>query len=169
MKYEAGQRFWSFTLVDKVGRTNRGMPIWLIRCDCGTELTRRVDIVRRGELKSCRACKGVRFPSFAFTAGTVSRQPDPVIDKSTGCWLWTGRLTDKGYGVISLKGKDHLTHRLSYMLHFGPIPDGLLVCHACDIPNCVNPDHLFLGTVTDNNRDCAAKGRGRGAAPITAG
>lgn len=78
----------------------------------------------------------------------------------SGCWLWLGNWTQNGYGAVKHSGR-WLTgaHRLFYELHRGPIPDGLLVCHKCDTPVCVNPEHLFLGTHADNVHDKVRKGR----------
>lgn len=75
------------------------------------------------------------------------------------CWLWQGLKTDRGYGVASRGSRGFRAHRLSWTIHYGEIPEDMLVCHHCDVPACVNPKHLFLGTVKDNAVDCVQKGR----------
>lgn len=81
------------------------------------------------------------------------------IDPRTGCWIWIGAKTYWGYGTRTNNGKTRRTHRISYELHIGAIPKGMCVLHSCDNPPCVNPDHLFLGTLKDNSQDMVAKGR----------
>ena len=75
------------------------------------------------------------------------------IDKSGYCWLWMASRTEKLYGVFAIRGKTYKAHRISYMLNVGEIPVGMCVLHRCDVPSCVNPDHLWIGTKADNNKD----------------
>lgn len=77
-----------------------------------------------------------------------------------GCWLWTGQLTKGGYGITA-NGKTVSAHRVSYEMHYGPIPKGMCVLHKCDVRHCVRPDHLRLGTHRENIHDMIAKGRQR--------
>lgn len=87
--------------------------------------------------------------------------PEPM----SGCWLWTGASRDDRYGRFGVDAKTHrYAHRFSWELAHGTIPDGMLVCHKCDTPSCVNPSHLFLGTHSDNGKDMSRKGRARGGA-----
>lgn len=77
------------------------------------------------------------------------------VQNPEACWEWRAKRSDFGYGVF----KSEKAHRVAYQLLSGPIPDGLFCLHKCDNPPCCNPHHIFLGTLADNNRDAAAKGR----------
>lgn len=109
-------------------------------------------------------------------------KPRPVLERirakvpnwgGPGCWEFTGYRSN-GYGQVGTgPGTIELAHRVVYRELVGPIGDGMLVCHRCDNPPCVRPDHLFQGTITDNNRDASAKfrlhvGEADGAAKLTA-
>lgn len=85
----------------------------------------------------------------------------PKVEKTPTCWLWTAGTDGWGYGVFRVYARPMKAHRFAYELEVGPIPEGHIVCHACDVPACVRPDHLFLGTNADNNRDMREKGRQR--------
>lgn len=82
------------------------------------------------------------------------------MDRSGDCWLWLGKPEgSNGYGRTSFHGRRYQAHRLAYELSYGPIPDGMIVCHECDTPLCCRPDHLFLGTHIVNMDDMVTKGR----------
>ena len=82
------------------------------------------------------------------------------VQKTPTCWLWTGSKDRKGYGRLTINDKPHLASRISWTLHYGDIPIGKHILHHCDNPQCVNPEHLFMGTPKDNVADMWAKGRG---------
>lgn len=114
-----------------------------------------------------RKCKGIgtsrndgfhASPQDRFWSG-LDQTPGHGPDGD--CWLWTGVIDRDGYGRFSVKKKVVGVHVYSYSLHFGEVPKGLCVCHKCDIRNCANPSHLWLGDNVANTADMVAKGRHR--------
>ena len=87
-----------------------------------------------------------------------------TVNEETGCWEWDKGLNSNGYGCVFRNKIEpgRGAHRLSYIVFVAPIPKGLFVCHHCDNPKCINPDHLFLGTHQDNMLDMVMKGRSKG-------
>ena len=88
-----------------------------------------------------------------------------IPEPNSGCLLWTGAVDHSGHGVITIWDDEYeksittSPHRIAWQLHRGPIPERMLVCHKCDVPSCINPDHLWLGTNDENMADMVAKGR----------
>ena len=78
----------------------------------------------------------------------------------SGCLLWLGGADSRGCGKLCIGTERGLAHRIAYTVFIGPIPKGLCVLHSCDVPSCINPEHLFLGTDYDNSADMVRKGRG---------
>lgn len=82
------------------------------------------------------------------------------VQKSESCWIWQAGLFDNGYGQFRLGKRKVKAHCFSWVIYFGQIPQGKLICHRCDNKQCVNPSHLFIGTHKDNAQDRENKGRG---------
>lgn len=115
-----------------------------------------------------RDSKTGRFIEGKNAALIIRFEQKYITEPNTGCWLWTAAAGI--YGRIGLgsreDGWEH-AHRVSWMLYRGPIPEGMHILHRCDIPLCVNPNHLFLGTHGDNMRDAVRKGRANSEAART--
>jgi hypothetical protein len=112
-----------------------------------------------------------RWPSFGETGKqrwySGEWRPGPFVARvnvpvdPSACWTWTGSIHPKGYGYVHFDGRWGKAHRVAYALAYGHLPAELHVLHRCDNPPCVNPDHLFVGTNTDNIADRVRKGRSR--------
>lgn len=122
---------------------------------CSVAFLAREDMAAMGYGRFCgRVCQGKAL-----------RRPLPErfwakVNKTGECWLWTASFDGRGYGQIGAgPGRNKRSHRVAWELTYGPIPEGMYVCHHCDTKACVRPDHLFLGTHGDNVRDMIAKKR----------
>jgi hypothetical protein len=94
--------------------------------------------------------------------GSVAERFWARVSKGDGCWEWQGSVGSHGYGQLSSSPPNKrmlTTHRLSWELHHGEVPDGLMVLHHCDNKQCVRPDHLYVGTHSDNLRDMWQRGQ----------
>lgn len=95
----------------------------------------------------------------AILSPEVLRRFWKFVQVTEGCWSWVGSTINGTYGQIKIAGRIYASHRISWVIHNGSIPRNRLVCHHCDNPNCVRPDHLFIGTHNDNMNDMDRKSR----------
>jgi hypothetical protein len=124
---------------------------------------------RTCETDDCVSPYHHQFNPKLIAMSDTSKAPSAILEKLPslanrivdihGCWVWVGKLERSGYGRIFIDGKNVLAHRFVYGEFKEPVPDDMCLCHHCDNPPCTNPEHMFVGTRTDNNNDMVAKGR----------
>lgn len=135
-------------------------PSGLCMCGCGTrtKLARQTD-----PAKQMVRGRPLRYVAGHHHEALKKSRTAYEVDPTTGCWNWLRSKDRHGYGRMWSGSRTCLAHRWYYEQRYGGIPEGLYACHKCDNPGCVNPDHMFLGTQSDNMRDCRDKGRLRNA------
>ena len=113
--------------------------------------------------RSCKECKSpfVGKGLKREFCSTKCKILGSIDKKKNGCWLWNGELHPNGYAYTTNyeKSKKSHVHRISYEIFKGEIPKGMYVCHSCDVKNCCNPEHLWIGTAKENMQDAKDKGR----------
>ncbi len=153
----SGKKFNDLTVL-KLNHKNKSQYYWLCKCNCGNEKVIRGESLTRKIVKTCGCLTNPN--QSIYIDRTKQRLLSNIEINSNGCWNWEGFIAPSGYGKITaIRLGVQSTHRLSWLIHKGKIPDGRWVLHTCDNKKCCNPDHLYLGTVKENVKDAMERGQ----------
>lgn len=154
----SGQKYGSLTAIKYVG-SHRSKTRWLCRCDCGVHRVVAANSLRTGATASCG--NPFEHKSRVNKNHLIDRMMAFVMpEPNSGCWIWMGAISrSTGYGRFTPRLVSRPVHRVMFEEVNGKIPSGLVVRHKCDVPCCVNPEHLEVGTHQDNANDKVARGR----------
>lgn len=146
-----GKVYGKLTALKVVGKTTS--TVWMCKCECGNTHNVTVNHLEMDQVKSC----GCWFQKSEDQLLIEAKNRFFGNIEKNKCWNWVGKKI-KGYGVIFYK-QNMKAHRFSYLIHKGELRSNMLICHHCDNPGCVNPDHLYQGTNQDNFNDMIDRGR----------
>lgn len=152
MKNLIGKTFGKLTVEEYVKGKKH-----LCRCECGNRKIIRTSSLNRGFTKSCGCLNSINREDYDECI--KNKLLGNITKNEENCWVWNKSKDKKGYGKTNYKNKIMLCHRLSWLLFNKSLNNNMYVCHKCDNPSCINPDHLFLGTNRDNILDAYHKNR----------